>query len=331
MRKACSGSVLLITLVVFVVLLGFLGIAVYSGLNAFLQAELQRAASAAVMAGASSLYDDTNATSNAPQRNTSQALTATQETFDNIVAHSRPLTGYLAALDLPVYDPVDDRIHVQSRLQIPTPLFSPLGINQLIVDAQGDARYVKMVLENPVNLNTQTGPWVQEITLDYPVVDGPGADIYIRQPPTSSGGFHGLIFEACSGTRCYDITRAVRFESNQGLALDVTFDSPPAPPKNQRRVAYAGGYYIDLNGVNLPRGYNIHTPAQFDVLKATKLRIIDDGIFDQYNPTTGRRSLELQPAATQVSRIEVYHQAIMCPPSVPCPPPAGSVFKPAGY
>ncbi len=321
----------MITLVVFVVLIGFLGVAVYSGLNAFLQAELQRVTSAAVMLGASSLYDDTHAASNAPQVNTAQALSATTQTFINIVGQSRPLTGYSATADTPVYDPADDRIHVQSRLQVPTPLFVPLGITQLTIDARADARYVKMVLENPVNLNTQTGPWFQEITLDYPVIDGPGADIYIRQPPTSAGGFHGLIFEACSATRCYDITRAVRFENNQGLALDVVFDNPPATPHNQRRVAYAGGYYIDLNAVNAARGYNINKPVQFDVLKATKLRIIDDGIFDQYNPTTGRRSLELQPSSTQVSRIEVYHQAVVCPSSGPCPIPAGSVFKPAGY
>ncbi|MBY0450966.1 MAG: hypothetical protein K2X01_10115 [Cyanobacteria bacterium] len=347
--KYSQGSALAITVVVFAVLLGFLGVSVYTGLNSFLQNELQKTTSSVAMAGASAMYDDLTSNVNpAPVRNDTAAVTATTNLFSYIVGNSPPLTAYGAAIQNPGAGGLiqaDGSVEVASRLSLSTPFFAPLGINNISVDARSRALPVKMqfgdgtVANAPVEIDPKgvnTGlsngtAMMQYFDLPYPVIDGPGVDLMVKSAlnPANGNNVHGVIIEGCSGlgptASCYDLTEAVRFPNNQGVLIRQNIKGVGAAIQD-RWVAYGQTMYIDMGAVNSLTNFSYNR----GVTHISGLRIIDDGIPDQIDPTSATRFLEVQatPPTTLISQIEAYHFAVACPP-VPngCAPPATPLYN----
>ncbi|MBY0402621.1 MAG: Tad domain-containing protein, partial [Cyanobacteria bacterium] len=153
-----SGSSLVFTIAFIVVLLGFLGLAIYTGLNSFTQSELQNAASTSALVGASSMYDGTVTDPNnlVPIKDAGRAKAAAQAVFDRIKSNSPILNRFTATLDP---DPgtgittrdSDDSVQVNAKASIPTPFLSLIGVDTFQVTASARARYVKAVFGDSTN------------------------------------------------------------------------------------------------------------------------------------------------------------------------------------
>ena len=96
MRKSYSGSTLVVTLSVLLLLIGFMGIGVFVGVQAYLQSELQKAADTSVMVGASEMFVSTG--SSKPTLNAGAATSAATQTFQAILANSPALRGFNASI-----------------------------------------------------------------------------------------------------------------------------------------------------------------------------------------------------------------------------------------
>ncbi len=315
-RRYCRrGSALAIISVLLVALLGFLGLAIYTGLNAYLQNELQNAASAAAGAGATAFYD-TFDVNGRPVKSPANAQQAAQDTFDNIVTANASLSAFNAQLinGTPTVDAGRDTVTINARAQVPTPFFAPLGIPNFNIESNSTARYARMNVDtSALTINTLTGPYYQIMGIDPPIVDGPGPDIFIGTG-TSGGGYHGVMVELCSNGKCYDIGRAARLADNTGIVADRNYPGGP------RRVLY-GNFYIDLGAVAGFQGYNKH------VRKGATIRVVDDGVHD-YITTDGtkQRGMELIPQPTDVDALRIFHYAIFCADANSCIPPSSFEF-----
>jgi hypothetical protein len=295
-----------------VVLLGFLGMAIYTGLNAYVQSELQSAASTASMVGASAYYDGpiTGTPETFPATdNPDRARQAATQVFNMIVSNSPVLRNMRAQLEPGANGVVtnngDDSVQVNAQATIPTPFLSLLGVESFQVTANGRAGYVKRVYQGPGkngNVYPATpGLKTFTINLSHPLTDGPGPDLKI----THRNRPRGYMVEACSGSggslTCYDITDAatvLRFGID-GAEIRRTFPTANPTAPVQRRVVY-GTVLIDL--ANAPG----------DVRKATAIRLIDDGIPDHFEG--GVHKVEVAPGLplSEFEGIEVFHHATTC-------------------
>lgn len=316
-KKSFSGSSLIFTVAFIVVLLGFLGLAVYTGLNAYVQNELQNAASSSALVAASSMYD--GSTDGVPVRSENFSTIAAQKTFQRILDNSpvlNKLQGQLEpdATSAITIKPLDDSVTVNAKAVIPTPFLALLGVETFQVNASGKARYVKLLFTDQAvigNIPTNNGLVERKIDLKQPLIDGPGPDIRITNTP--GGKLHGYIVEACAGNSCYDVGRAAKLvtPTNGYTILRLYKNSQP------RMVIY-GDSVIDLGAT---------APGFTKVGKASTIKIIDDGIPDYYEG--GQHLLEMAPTAQNFSRIELYHYAASCSPTGSrCPGVASQGFVP---
>lgn len=311
--KPQRGSVLIFTVAFIVVLLGFLGMAVYTGMNAYVQNELQNAASTSAMVGASSYYDgdfgtiSINNLGTFPNQDGTRAAAAATTTFNRIVANSPVLQRMGAQLDPAggvTNNNADDSVQVNALATIPTPFLTLLGIDSFQVTANARSGYVKAIYPNATtglssnalggNPNGFAAPMT--LNLPYPVLDGPGPDLRI----TENQPYVGYMVEICSENDCYDVTPQaipVPNSGNSGAFIDRQYTS--TVPAQNRRVVY-GDVLIDLSQANIRKG--------------SRIVIRDDGIPDQF--AGGTLQMLQVPPASSIKGIEVYHYATSCPAGV---------------
>ncbi|MBK8191237.1 MAG: hypothetical protein IPK79_12405 [Vampirovibrionales bacterium] len=329
-RRAQRGSVLIVVTLLSVFLIGFVGVAVYTGLNMFLQSELSNAAATAAGAGAAAFYDKFDA-NGGPLKSADYAQTAAADTFRHLVESSPALSGFNAQLKggAPTIDAARETVTVDAVATIPTALLAPIGIEKYDVSAITMARYARrnVLTTVPQAIDTVSGPGYIMRTLNPPMIDGPGPDLYVGVAPTPFFGYHGVLVEACGGPRCYDVGAAAVLADATGAVADRRY-----PGGVERRVLY-GNFYIDLGAVNTALGYNKN------VKKADRIKIIDDGFNDYIKPDgTRARGMEIPPGAiplptpampgTLIQSVQVMHNAVYCPASGGCVAPTGYVFTP---
>jgi hypothetical protein len=298
--KAHAGSTLPLFALMAITLIIALGAATYIGLNLVVQHELQKVVSTAAMVGGSSFFDDIDG-NGAPVKSPTKAGQAAQAVFTNALTASGMLTNMGATLTSgPTVG--GNTVSLSAMATIPTPFLAPVGINQLRLNATGVGQSVALQLP-PISIDTTSSDLTRSIPLSDPLVDAPGVDLHV----VSGLPLHGYRIEACSGGKCYDITRAAKLDGP-----GFTVDAPLGVGGPMGRVIY-GSAYIDLAA----------TGPQYAafVKKASSLRLIDDGIYDQYDIGSGQRSIELLPQPTTFNQIEVYHFGSLCTNTGACTPP----------
>lgn len=287
-RKAASGVVLASIAAFGAVLIGFMGVGIYVGLNAYIQSELHNATSAAVIAGASALYDEVGA-GGAPVYNTGRGVIATQQVFNKIISRNPALQAFGAGIsEGPTVN--DDRtILLGATAQIPMPFLAPIGLGTIGIRARSMAQYARQSLPaGRFTMSSLSAPFTRAVNLDPPLLDGPGTDLYIIPDALN----HGYMVEVCSAGQCVDVSKAAR-----GTVVDRMYFG------RRRQVIY-GPAYIDLGAINGFEGYN--KLAQ----KGAQLKILDDGIPDRQGG--GGRALELFVRPTVFTGVFVYHHATLC-------------------
>lgn len=295
-NRASHGVSMILFAVTGMMLVGFLGIALYAGLNAYIQTELQQMANGMAQAGARSLYDNFDA-SGQPIPSTGQSQAAMAAVQGRFLSANPALQSFggVAVLDQSA-DSGSEMVSVTLQKNIPTPILGFLGINTISIQAASIARYAQMSIPPGFSsINTATGPYVRQINLDPPLLNGPGPDIYINTG-ISGGGYHGLMLEVCSAGTCVNVGRGARIANNNGVIVERSYGG------QTYRVLY-GQFFIDMDAIGV------------DVRKGVALKIIDDGIHDYYtnlNSAVPSRGLELVPAATRPSSLRLMRFAVTC-------------------
>jgi len=304
-RAARGNSIVLIAFMMFT-LIAFLGLATYAGLNAYLQSELQKAVTYAAGVGASTRFDDMTAGGSPIVENDGVSMGAATSAFNRLVGQSPALQSFGAVLTNVRL--INNTLRMDASVAMPTPMFSLIGINQITIGASSTANYARKNL--PVDrfeMNTASGPYVRVMTLDPPLMNGPGPDLFIAGEPTDVGAFHGYMVELCyNNGSCRDISSAAK--SAGGVIVDRTYLNGET-----RRVLY-GAFNFDVESFGGPGYAN-------NVARATAIKIIDDGVPDAR--LGDQRYLELNPQPTRFTNVVMYHQAVYCVDENNCVAPGG--------
>ncbi len=205
-RRHQPGSNLMMLIAVAVVIVGFLGISVYTGLQAFVESDLQRICMNAAMAGASQYYS--SSANQVPTPNVPGATATAKQTFDALIASSS-VGGFGTTLVSVTANDSNDSITVKGQSSFGTAFLAPIGIQQIDINTSSTARALKyeptaftgpvIIIPDGVTASTYT----KTLKLAFPLVDGPGNDLYVEQDPTNQQGY---IVEACNDTMCYDLS-----------------------------------------------------------------------------------------------------------------------------
>ena len=294
-RSRHHGANLLILAGVATMLIGFMGVSIYLGLQAYITSELQKAASTAAMVGASNYYSNQSATGK-PVQNAVRAEGLARDTFRDIVESSKALKGFGAVIKGVTTNSGNDSVTLSTEGNLPTPFLAPVGIKQISVVAHGTAkalRYEPTMFVGPVSMMPDgTMPSMQRtIKLAFPLVDVAGNDLYVEQSAQSP-----YVVEACNDSDCYDLVKGA---TNIGSGKTIS--------SGGSRLLI-GSAFIDLNkaGVN----------------KATKLRFTHGNRFDTYYAGKGH-SIPLYPTAVTLDRVFIFGFAGNCPDANNCPVPVG--------
>lgn len=287
-RRAQRGVSMLMFAATGTMMVGFIGVALYAGLNAFIQTELQQMANGMAGAAARSMYDNFDA-SGQPIISGGQATAAADAVRVRFLSANPALAGLGGVIVVnQAIDTGNETARITLQKNIPTPLLGPIGINTLNIQASSTARYGQMNIPSGLlSINTATGPYTRLVNIDPPLLNGPGPDIYINTG-ISGGGYHGVMVEVCSGGQCYNVGHGARIANNNGTVV----------LRNGYRVLY-GQFFIDIDAVGV------------DAKKGVAIKIMDDGVHDFYSPT-GSRGLELVPAPTIPSSLRVMRFASLC-------------------
>lgn len=296
LRRKHRGANLAILCAMAVMIIGFMGISIYTGLQAFIEGDLQRASMNAAMAGAAAYYGKTDG-SGKPTPDSGGAQGIATSTF-NAIASNSSLGGFNATATASSNDN-NDSITITAKAGIATPLLAPLGINTIETNAKSTARALKYeptqftgtLRIQPVDGNI--GSYSRVIQLAFPLVDGPGTDIYVEQDAAMQQGY---VLEACNNTECYNLT-------------------PGATKVGSSQI-------LTVNGMPVVYGTATFDMAKAGVRKASKLRITHANQFDYYNAGAGPTPT---PAGTPLSirRIFLFGYAGACVSDQNCPVPAG--------
>jgi hypothetical protein len=303
-----------------------LGVALYTGVNAYIQGDLQHLANSMALAGARSMFDDLAADPDIgdgvagktpPKFSQAKAEDAANTVFGRVTEYHPILSfNFQASIDKLIINEDEQSVLVVLTGVIPTPFLSFMGINELDLEAKSKALYSQVNgLTKPIRINTQDGPKdAQAINLPLPLLDGYGPDVFIDTGMAASGGYHGVRVELCTvedaNLKCYDMGQAARVYKNQGAIAE----------RDGVRYLY-GKVFIDM--------------AYLNFNKATAIRISDDGVHDAIAGTDGLgnstgRVLELVPADTQIGSIRLLHYAALCR-EANCTRPAGLMPAPDEY
>jgi hypothetical protein len=286
-----------------VMLIGFMGIAIFTGIQAYMESDLQRASMNAALAGAAAYYSGTDGTGR-PTPDVGQAESIATSTFNTIIGNSS-LNGFGAAITGVTNNDSNDSITVKSKASIGTPLLAPIGITAIETQATATARALRyeptqFITGGFLKLSPVAGnlaSYSKVIDLAFPMVDGPGNDLYIEQDPTLQQGY---VVEACNKAECYNLVPAATLVGT-----------------SQK---------LNVNGMDVIYGTAIFDLAKAGVRKASKLRITyaNPNPFDYYNAGAGPTPL---PATAKdmpfIKRIMIFGYAGACVKEDTCPIPAG--------
>ena len=297
-RTRHRGANLAILCCVAAMIVAFMGISIYTGLQAYLQNEIQKAATTSAMSGAA-VYYSSPGPQGKPAPNQGAAIAAATSTFNSITQNSRALKGFGIALNGPITsNDNNDSITVNARGSMGTPFLAPIGINSITMDGAGTARALKYEPTNfigPVSIipTDDIGSFQRVVELDFPMVDGPGTDLYVEQLAQQP-----YDIEACNPDMCYDLEPGA---SPVGTSRKV--DVPGAGTR-----LMLGTFTIDLGAAK--------------VNKATQLRITHGNIFTSFYAGQDQ-ILQVYPTPLNVDRIMIFGYAGVCPNKDNCPIPAG--------
>jgi hypothetical protein len=301
-KRRCSapGVNLMLLCVVGLLIIGFLGVSIYSGLQAFMESDLQRISMNAAMVGASQYYSSPSGSATAPTPDSANAIATATQTF-NALASNSSLNGFSPTIVSVTNNDSNDSITVASKAVIPTGFMSPIGISEIEVNATSTARALKYeptVFVGPIKIlpdGTTLDSYSQTVTLAFPLVDGPGNDLYVEQDSVDQQGY---IIEACNDSECYDVTSA-------------------ATPVGTSQL-------LTVNGTQVICGTAMIDIGKVGVRKASKIRFTHNNQFDSYNKGA------LNPAPTVptplvIKRLMLFGYAGTCVDSTNCGVPAGFV------
>lgn len=296
LRRKHLGANLAILCAMAIMIIAFMGISIYTGLQAFIEGDLQRASMNAAMAGAAAYYGTADGTGRpTPDAGGAQGLATS--TFNAIVSNSS-LNGFGGTATVTSNDS-NDSITVTGTASIPTAFLAPIGINSIETTTKATARalrYEPTQFTGPLRILPvagNIGSYSRNIKLAFPLVDGPGNDLYIEQDPASQQGY---VVEACNDTECYNLVPgATKVGTSQILTV------------NGMQVIY-GTAIIDMNRAG--------------VRKANKIRITHCNQFDFYNAGAGPTPT---PTGTPliIKRMMLFGYASACVDDKTCTVPAG--------
>lgn len=278
-------------------IIGLMGVSIYTGLQAFFQNELQRITNNAAMSGAAAYYSATGP-SGKPTPNPAQARQIASSAFSTAVAEGS-LRGFNPQIVNLSSNDATDSITMTSEGTFQTPFLSVVGIDAVRVQSTATARALKY---EPTQFTgeleilpdiSRPASYNQVIDLTFPLIDNPGTDLYIEQPADDQRGY---VVEACNNRECYDLMAG-------------------AQPVGTSQIRPVGGTPV------------LYGTATFDlararVHKANKLRFTHANVYDSYN----RGVLQppaLLPSPTRISRVMIFGYAGMCAGPQSCPIPAG--------
>lgn len=300
-RKCYQGSHLAIFCALALLLIAFMGISIYTGLQVFLESDLQRATMNAAMVGSSAYYSKVGA-GGKPTPDPANAESLARDTFFGIASNSS-LGGFGATTMSVTHNDGNDSITVNTKASLGTALLAPIGISALEVNAKATARALKYeptAFLAPIKINpvsTDIGSYSRIINLTYPLVDGPGTDLYVEQDAADQQGY---VLEACTATKCYNLASgATKVGTSPGVLTRNGVD------------AIFGSATIDLKkaGVN----------------KASQLRIthnndFNSGYFQNGSPVDYDAAA---PKPLTLKRIMLFGYAGACAEETKCAIPAG--------
>lgn len=299
-RARCKGANLALLCGVAVLLIGFMGICIYTGLQAFVEADLQRTTMNAAMAGASRYYSGTG-TSGKPTPNAGEATSYARSTFEGMVG-SASLSGFDASIVSVNNNDANDSITIASRAKMNTSLLTPIGISQIEINATATARAIKYeptAFTGPIKIEPdgQTeASYSKVLDLAFPLVDGEGTDLYVEQPAEAQQGY---VVEACNEQTCYSIVDAATPVGTSQVLASATGE----------RLLY-GTATFDLSKV----GIN----------KATRLRFTHGNDFDGgYYNMGAATEYDTTPLPLTIQRVMIFNHASACVDSDNCSIPAG--------
>lgn len=301
-RKSSKGSNLAILVAVGIMLIGFLGISLYSGAQSFIQDELQRATTSAAMAGASAYYGAVGP-GGVPAPNPSLAKNTATSAFNAAVANGS-LGGFSPKIVNVSNDDSNDSITIDTKATLPTPFLTPIGIKS--IDAAGKAtaralKYEPTQFTGPLAITpnaAQIGSYQGVIDLAFPLVDGPGNDLYLEQDATLPR--QPYVVEACNNVQCYNITSA-------------------ATPVGTSKVT------TNAFGTLVIYGTAIIDLQKAGVHKANKIRITHSNVFEAEDATGVIAPLAAATPLT-IQRVMLFGYAGLCSAPQSCGIPAG--FEP---
>ncbi|MEM0952138.1 MAG: hypothetical protein AAGI66_08370 [Cyanobacteria bacterium P01_H01_bin.74] len=296
--RSSNGSIVALFSVLSVALIGFLGVTIFSGIQAFIQQELQRVTMNAAMAGASVYYGSTDPRGK-PLASPGLARNTATRLFNTLVIGSS-LRNFAPVPTVRNND-ANDSITVSAEALIDTSLLALIGIRAINITAESTARALKYeptlfiddieILPDGVNIGTYS----RVIDLAFPMVDGLGNDLYIEQLNNAQQGY---IVEACNQRNCYNLIAGARAVGS-GRIRNVG---------NGEQAIY-GSAIIDL--------------AQANVNKATKLRITHSNNFNVYSSGNLWEPPNGLPVPLVINRIMIFGYAGACARRNQCAIPAG--------
>jgi hypothetical protein len=299
-RKSQPGANLAILCMLGVLILGFVGICMYGGMQAYVEGDLQKAAMNSAMAGAAAYYSKVDA-SGSPTPNADMAKNVATNAF-NATVKSTSLNGFNVTLNGVTNNDSNDSVTVDAKATIGLPFLSMVGVQQLEVTSvatAGALRYEPTLTTGPISILPVAGninSYSSTMKLAFPLVDGPGTDLYVEQDAAMQQPY---IVEACNDTSCYNVVSgATAVGTSQILTLpDGT-------------LAIVGTAAIDL--------------VRAGVHKASSLRFTHGNVFDTW--TSGVQNPPPTTATpTVVRRVILFGYASACADKDTCYLPAGFV------
>jgi hypothetical protein len=298
-HKSSPGANLMLLCAVAVVIVGFLGISIYTGLQTFLEGDLQRASMNAALVGAAAYYNSPSGSATAPVPDAGGASALATTTFNTLVSSST-LNGFNTQLISATSNDSNDSITVTAKSTVGTGFLAPIGIKSIEVNAVSTARALKYeptAFTGPIKITPDgvtPASYSETLTLAFPLVDGPGNDMYLEQNFIDQQGY---IVEACNSIECYDVTKGATPVGTSHL--DTV---------NGQQVIY-GTAMVDIGRVG--------------VRKATKLRITHCNLFNAFNKGVLKPKAIALPDPLIIQRVMIFGYAGTCVSATSCGIPAG--------
>ncbi len=280
LKQKQRGSILAMGVAVLTLMVSFTGIAIYVGLQAYGQNELQKACNTAALAGARAMFPGYDA-AGAPIIEAGAGTAEARATFTAIRANTGVLEMISAA---EVLGGGADFITCTAQGELETGFLSYIGIDSIALEANADARALQYSptslygprIVNPSELDVPT--FMIDMPSDFPITALPENEIYIEQVEP----MRGYMVEICAGGECTDIT-------------------PSATP-------IGGGSFLHNDRVYGTAVFSMTGLAS----KGAMVRIKDDGVWDSYSGGRGGiHYLDSDPLTLEVIRIASF--PALCP------------------